>query len=176
MLYRFTFGYREITPQPAELGPLQRRNSYAMFDLFKHKENTPTPAESGFRRRNTIAIGNPFKRQKTTLTSAHPDGIQRRIMSNELVEEWFNASQHSYGSRISVRGNRQWNWHGSSILDERRQWHAVVCIEEGLRRYGVEFELWRNLRDAWGDALFPRWFVGSKFDETTFHWSIGLGL
>jgi hypothetical protein len=109
MLYRFTFGYREITPQPAELGPLQRRNSYAMFDLFKHKENTPTPAESGFRRRNTIAIGNPFKRQKTTLTSAHPDGIQRRIMSNELVEEWFNASQHSYGSRISVRGNRQWN-------------------------------------------------------------------
>jgi hypothetical protein len=99
MLYGFMFGYREITPQPAESRPLQRRNSYAMFYLFKHEENTPSPAESGSKRRNTIAIRNPFKRQKTTLTSTEPDGIQCRTMSKELVEEWFNTSQQSYGSR-----------------------------------------------------------------------------
>jgi hypothetical protein len=35
--------------------------------VFEPSENRPC--------RNTIVIGNPFKRQKTTLTSAEPDGV-----------------------------------------------------------------------------------------------------
>jgi hypothetical protein len=128
MYYRFTFRYGESTPAPtepgngprrnsfafsnpftfegqnanlapAELGNTHRRNSFADYLPFILRSQETTQGSTGLKRRASYAILNPFKRQKTTLTSAVPGCNSRHILSKELVEEWFNTIHDGFGSR-----------------------------------------------------------------------------
>jgi hypothetical protein len=128
MYYRFTFEYGEVLPATAEPGSVLRRTSFAFMNPFMYGgqdtadlpaesgnvprrtswaglmpftfgEQATTPAPTGLKRRSTYAIPNPFKHQKTSPTSTEPGCNERRIMSKELVDEWFNTIHDGFGSR-----------------------------------------------------------------------------